>query len=277
MPVLFSSTKGEIFIRFAISICAALIVVLTVIICVLTAMIFEPVEEPAPIETVKAELSCIVPFGVEVVDCVADTDYMTLMLECARNGDENSMIVGAIYEGMRNLRIDTLGEDEPKTAFFSNLDSDQVAVQIEDFLGIERPSQPVMYYTEDDVIMVSKVLYNECRGSTLSTIEKACVAWTILNRVDDGWGTISEVITEPKQFAYSHGTPVWDNLYIIAKDVLERWNAEQNGQTDVGRVLPREYKWFGGQDGHNWFRDKYDMSQGDHNIWDYSLPNPYEE
>ena len=243
----------------------------------MAAMITHPCAEPHVKDQITASLPPIVPHGVQVVDALDETDYMALMLECARNGDENSMVVGAMYEGMRNLKIDTLGLEDQKTSFFYQLDSNKVLADIEDFLGIEHPEPITMYYTEEDVIMVAKVLYNECRGNTINTMEKACVVWTILNRVDDGWGTISEVITEPKQFAYSHGTPVWDNLYIIAKDVLERWNAEQNGQTNVGRVLPKEYKWFGGQDGHNWFRDKYDMSQGNHNIWDYSLPNPYEE
>ena len=137
------------------------------------------------------------------------------------------------------------------------------------------PTEPIiMYYTNDDVIAVSKVLYLECRGVT-STTEQACVAWTVCNRVDDGyWGnSFMEIITYPNAFAYSEDTPVWPELYSLAEDVLSRWNAEQNGQTNVGRVLPPDYMYFHGDGEHNYFRNAYD---GNYQVWDYSWKSPYE-
>jgi hypothetical protein len=130
----------------------------------------------------------------------------------------------------------------------------------------------IYYYDTDDVEMVAKVLYNECRGISSMT-EQACVVWIICNRVDAGYGDIiADVVTPPKQFAYWYNTPVWDELYILAEDVLERWNREQNGETDVGRVLPPEYLWFTGDGRHNYFRDTFRNGTR----WDYSLPSPYE-
>ena len=41
----------------------------------------------------------------------------------------------------------------------------------------------------------------------------------------------------------------------------------------MGRILPKEYKWFGGNGTINMFRDSYENG----NIWDWSLPNPYEK
>lgn len=130
----------------------------------------------------------------------------------------------------------------------------------------------ITYYTENDVIMLAKLLYNECRGVE-SVTEQACVAWTVLNRVDvENGESIADVITAKNQFAYSDA-PLWDNLLWLSEDVLSRWNAELNKETLVGRVLPADYKWFGGDSKRNYFRNAYN---GSYNIWDYSLPSPYE-
>lgn len=137
---------------------------------------------------------------------------------------------------------------------------------------IQETPEVVTYYTDEDIIMIAKVLWAECRGVPSDT-EKACVAWTILNRVDaDDSQTIADVIKAKHQFAWNSGSPVDDGLYDLAADVLERWNLEKNGQSDVGRVLPSDYLWFSGDGNHNYFRNEY--KGGD--IWDYSLPSPYE-
>jgi hypothetical protein len=133
----------------------------------------------------------------------------------------------------------------------------------------------VMHYTEDEVVMMAKLLQREC-GGLPSVTEQACVAWTVCNRVDsdefDG-DTIAEIITARYQFAYYYSTPVIDELYELALDVLTRWNAERNGEVSVGRVLPKDYTYFVGDGVHNYFRNAY---KGDYSIWDYSLPSPYE-
>lgn len=131
----------------------------------------------------------------------------------------------------------------------------------------------IQYYTDKDAIDMAKVLYRECRGVP-STTERACVAWTVLNRVDERNSTIHAVIRSPGQFAFRTNTPIRDELLELAYDVLERWNREKNGETDVGRVLPREYTFFRGKGGRNYFRDKYN---GSYNIWDYSLDSPYKD
>lgn len=130
----------------------------------------------------------------------------------------------------------------------------------------------VQYYTDADAIDIAKVLYKECRGVP-SVTEQACVAWTILNRVDNQQSSIHDVVRSPRQFAFSSSTKVDSTLLELAYDVLERWNAEKNGEVEVGRVLPKEYIYFNGRNGHNWFRDKF---SGSYNTWDYSLPSPYE-
>ena len=136
-------------------------------------------------------------------------------------------------------------------------------------------NKEVMYYSDNDAMLLAKVTYLEARGIENKT-ELACVMWTILNRVDAGYGTIEEVITAPNQFAYSpdantvtdHGV----NLVELAYDVLSRWNSEKNGKTNVGRVLPADYLWYAGNGEHHYFRNEFRTA----NKWDYSLPSPYE-
>lgn len=130
----------------------------------------------------------------------------------------------------------------------------------------------IQYYSEQDAIDIAKVLYHECRGVPSKT-EQACVVWTILNRVDCYGSTVYSVVRAPNQFAFYDSAPVWDELLDLAHDVLDRWSREKNGETNVGRVLPQEYIYFAGSNGHNYFRDNY---SGSYNIWDYSLESPYE-
>ncbi|MGI5984912.1 MAG: cell wall hydrolase [Clostridiales bacterium] len=127
-------------------------------------------------------------------------------------------------------------------------------------------------YTDDDATMLAKIIYSEGRGIPSDT-EKACLVWVVLNRVDAGYGnTIAEVAAAPAQFGYRASAPVWDNLLLISHDVLSRWQKEKNGETEVGRVLPKDYLWYSGDGVHNYFRNSYKGGTR----WDYSLPTPYE-
>ena len=132
-------------------------------------------------------------------------------------------------------------------------------------------------FTEKDEINIDflvKTLYGEYRGK--SKLQQAAVIWCILNRVGiEGFGdTIEEVVTQPYQFlGYNPNNPTPDYLVEITEDVYTRYKKELAGETEVGRILPKEYKWFGGNGTINIFRDNYENG----NIWDWSLPNPYEE
>lgn len=129
-----------------------------------------------------------------------------------------------------------------------------------------------MYYDQEDIVNMAKVLYREC-GGVGSVTQQACVAWTVCNRADYSNEGISDAIKRKNQFAYDVNAPVTDDLMWLAEDVLSRWNREKNGETDVGRVLPKEYGYFYGDGKQNYFRDKF---RGDYTIWDYSLESPYD-
>lgn len=116
---------------------------------------------------------------------------------------------------------------------------------------------PELFFTEEDVVMVAKTLYGECRGCPAE--EQAQVVWCILNRVDDPRfpDTIQGVIAQPYQFhGYSSSFPVWDNLADVARDVLTRWSYEKQGIA-VERELAPEYVFFTGNGTQNIFRTVY--------------------
>ncbi len=130
-------------------------------------------------------------------------------------------------------------------------------------------------YSESDVELIAKTVWQEARGIP-SKAEQAAVVWCILNRVDDDrWGdSIAEVVTAPHQFAYDAGAPVTDELRQLAVDVLERWKWEKEGEPDVGRVLPAGYVFFDGDGSHNHFRREYEHT-GEY--WGFEGENPYVE
>ena len=114
-----------------------------------------------------------------------------------------------------------------------------------------------MYFTEDDVVAMAKMLWGEARGCALDNQQKA--VWCVCNRVDDSRfpDTIQGVLSQPSQFhGYSPDFPVWDELKDVARDVLTRWSLEKQGVT-VKRELPNTYLWFTGYNGSNHFREEY--------------------
>lgn len=121
----------------------------------------------------------------------------------------------------------------------------------------EEPIYYVMYFTEDDVAEVAKMLWGEARGCTRDNQIKC--AWVVCNRVDDDRfpDTIQDVLSQPHQFhGYDPTYPVTDELYSIAFDVLTRWSYEKQG-IPVRRELPNTYLWFTGDGEQNHFREEW--------------------
>ncbi len=135
--------------------------------------------------------------------------------------------------------------------------------------------EEIQPYTEADVYMLSRLIYTEARGVSSRT-EQAAVVWCVVNRLDNpkrGYADISAVVTAPHQFAYRTEAPVIAKFRELAVDVLERWQAEKQGQTEVGRVLPAEYEYFEGDGRRNYFSISWQSEE----YWDWSLPSPYED
>jgi len=138
-------------------------------------------------------------------------------------------------------------------------------------------------FTEDEIVMLAQTMYAEAAvvrwyGDQFGVsyqARQAAVAWVALNRLDaGGYGdTLAEVLSRPAQFAYSPDAPITAEMMALARDVTDRWWAEKQGETDVGRTLPSDYLFFDGDGKENYFRQEYRGT--DH--WDWSLPDPYKE
>jgi hypothetical protein len=128
-------------------------------------------------------------------------------------------------------------------------------------------------FAETNEECLAKLLWGEARGIPSMT-EKAAVVWVVMNRVDDPRfpGNIQAVVKAPNQFVgYNYYNPVDPTLAMIARDVMWRWTIEKQGRTDSGRVIPRNFYYFTGSGGKNWFRQEYWSSW----YWNWTLKTPY--
>ena len=137
------------------------------------------------------------------------------------------------------------------------------------------PSKLPGTFTEAEVTMLAQTVWGEARGCPRT--EQAAVVWCILNWYDDpstDWGSLEHIITYPNRFqGYDAGNPVDEDIKDLVIDVLNRYVAEKNGQSSVGRVLPKGYFWFLGDGSHNYFRNDYNDTDS---IWQWTLPSPYD-
>lgn len=119
------------------------------------------------------------------------------------------------------------------------------------------PEKIAKTYTDDGTAAkIAQVIWAEARG--LSPYHKSLVAWCILNRYDMGFygETIDAVITAPYQFAYKADSPVTQENFDIALDVLVRWESERYLLTSSGRTLPKQFVNFRGDGKLNWYTDR---------------------
>ena len=126
-----------------------------------------------------------------------------------------------------------------------------------------------------EVEALARMLYGEARG-VASDREKAACVWCVLNRVDDPRfpDTVLEVLEAPYQFSgYKADYPVIPELAEIAADVLTRYQAERDGDTGAGRVLPAEYVFFTGDGKNNHFTAEWKNGIA----YQWTLTNPYED
>lgn len=152
------------------------------------------------------------------------------------------------------LAISAGTADEPEPV--SPPERDWGGLTVQQMVMLPEPEYEI-YFSEDDVIAVAKMLWGEARGCTRDN--QAMAVWCVCNRVDDPRfpDTILGVVAQPSQFyGYSPRFPVTDELYAVALDVLTRWSLEKQGVT-VERELPSKYLWFTGDSVQNHFREVY--------------------
>lgn len=154
----------------------------------------------------------------------------------------------------------------------------QTAAQLNASTGSSSGGTFTKRYTKSDATIIAKIMYGEARGIKSKT-EIACIGWCILNRVDAGMGkNIQSVALSANQFYYKAGAPTVSDhgydLVALATDVLDRWSREKAGQSNVGRVLPKQYKWYAGDGAHNWFYPSWPCKRAQR--WNFkSVTSPY--
>lgn len=134
--------------------------------------------------------------------------------------------------------------------------------------------QPEITIDPRDAEYIAKTLAGEYFGPDL--VQQAAVCWCILNRCDARGMSVKEVVTEPGQFlGYRESNAIEPRLLEMAVDVLTRHEREKLGETDVGRVLPKDYMWFAANSDYtaNIFRNAYKWP---YDKWDWSLESPYD-
>ena len=154
----------------------------------------------------------------------------------------------------------------------------QTAAQLNASTGSSGGGTFTKRYTKSDATIIAKIMYGEARGIKSKT-EIACIGWCILNRVDAGMGkNIQSVALAANQFYYKADAPTVSDhgydLVALATDVLDRWSREKAGQSNVGRVLPKQYKWYAGDGSHNWFYPSWPCKRAQR--WNFkSVQSPY--
>ena len=150
------------------------------------------------------------------------------------------------------------------------------------------PEYPKLY-TMDDAYVISKTVYGEAKntpdlyiwdGRVISTeAQWAAIVWGMCDRYEAGYAdSLTKVAGNPGQYHGYHVLhPVTDEILEVVLDVLERWNNEMHGETDVGRVIPKGYYWFVGDGIHNHFFNHYNYTRGVTTgpEWDWSLEDVY--
>jgi len=222
--------------------------------------------------THKKYLDIFVCYLLMLVVCftIATTnDYSAASVD---NNEETTKQIEQVTEPVSNDIVETTTEEVTTEEITTVCATTEEITTTENTTQATEPVKSYSHYTEEDIINLAKVLYAEC-GSVKSKTEQACVAWVVCNRADYDNCSISQSAKKKGQFAYNPNTRVTDEMYDLAADVLERWSREKDGESNVGRVLPKEYGFFYGDGVRNYFRDKYN---GDYNTWDYSLDSPYD-
>ena len=143
---------------------------------------------------------------------------------------------------------------------------------------IEEPEIKKKWYSEEDIINMAKMCYGESMnlpvlhtdfGDRSATYQSAEAMWAVLNRVDAGYGDISTCIKAKRQFVgYKSDNPVTDELYDLAKLVIEDWATG----TEEYRVLPHIFRYFYGDGRHNHFTTKPNGGGVEYN---HLIPDPF--
>lgn len=137
---------------------------------------------------------------VTVISYDPNIDYMQAMQRALKDGGSYALQVGAIYEKQRNFKIDALGLNAQKTAYFSKYTTAQEILK-----AMEADSKPK--YTQEDLDLLSRIIYAEVGCDWIPDWVQQMVGSVVLNRVKSPHypNTIKDVIYQDYQYS-----PVYD-------------------------------------------------------------------
>ena len=114
----------------------------------------------------------------------------------------------------------------------------------------------VAKYSSDEVTLTAQAVWGEARGC--SRDEQKLVIWCICNRADAFNQSVEEIITAPYQFAgYSPSNPVDPEIVEVVEEVFQAWSRGEEALVLPPYSTTSNYKFFGGDGEHNWFREEY--------------------
>lgn len=108
----------------------------------------------------------------------------------------------------------------------------------------------------DELVAEAALLaWGEYSGSDYA--QRTAPIWCACNRAD-AWGlTLDEVMHSDAFHGLLTEREVPAEWYDLARETLARWELEKMGYIDVGRTLPSEYLYFGGNGTVNVYRTEY--------------------
>lgn len=157
--------------------------------------------------------------GAFVITSCADVDYWCLMREAAEQGDEMSMRQGAVYETLRNQKIQNMDLDYRTTNYFLCF-TDPV-----DILSAMDAYEEAPDYTDEDVELLARVIHNEAGSYWLPDDWKMAAGEVVLNRVasPEFPDTIHDVVYQKGQYALARNfatVKLTDHEYELAERLL---------------------------------------------------------
>lgn len=87
--------------------------------------------------------------------------------------------------------------------------------------------------------------------------QRTAPIWCACNRADAWEMTLDEVMHSDAFHGLLTEREVPEEWYNLARETLARWELEKMGYIDVGRTLPSEYLYFGGNGVVNVYRTEY--------------------
>lgn len=124
-------------------------------------------------------------------------DYNALIQRVLKDGGPYAMQLGAVYERQRNLKIDDLRLDYPKTSYFSDYSTAGEILK-----AMEEDKKPKPTYTDEELDLLARIINAEAGCDWMPDWVQRMVGSVVLNRVNSVHfpNTIREVIYQPGQY-----------------------------------------------------------------------------